>query len=465
MAKNKVIWQRIELESEDGVISFPQKRTLYVDQFTDDETSITSEICPFHPLCMKDVFDFYKPRVIIDLEDEKGTIIEEAEFVFTDIKDFDDDHLVAQIKELIGGQDSPAKSKSNKQNWDCIAHNLVLVRDSVKKLEISYRTLSSFFDNTGQPKVDFLTLMSVCKDDLSDSSSEAFISVQNELEENYDKLDLRDSYSLLVIPGYLGGKDAVCNWAKVAFRNQVMLITDFKDCENFNMLCEFLERADLQGPSTFLTNVVMTCNYCLGRKKSEKTGEEEDLYIPGSAALAGLMSNIDNVPISQGVAGRKYGVLNNVKDVRFKLEKPEIAKLIDFGMIPIFELNGDTMAFSNRSLYNGEIEALTKYPNIRVLDWIEKVIIHFCNTQAFFMWDSAVEDNMKKIIHDFLIEYKGELYVNYFLNSINMDHTTKELSVSLDITPFYAARNFLIEIKGKPDKNHSFIEWEHNVSQ
>ena len=46
----------------------------------------------------------------------------------------------------------------------------------------------------------------------------------------------------------------------------------------------------------------MTCNYLVGRGKVAEVGEEEDLYVPGSAALAGKMYK---TLMSQLTAGKR----------------------------------------------------------------------------------------------------------------------------------------------------------------
>lgn len=395
-----------------------------------------------------------------------------AESTYSDTRKRLHDELSAWLSVLESddvGRQTELVSKCEEQREKALSNlkeNLGVVRSRISELESTYRSLQAFFTNTGQTKINYLTLMNVDKSQLNDKTSSAFQAVEEEIKDNYDKLDLRDSYSLLVIPGYLGDKVAINNWAKVAYKNKVIFVTDFEDSPDYDMLKEALVRSDLQDTHASFGNVVMTCNYIVGRKKSEYDQEGEDMYIPGSAALAGRMSNIDEVIISQGVAGMKYGVLDNVRGARLKLRKSEIASLIDLGVVPIIEERGGTMAFSNRSLYNGATDVLQEYTIVRVFDWIGKVVEHFCNTQAFIMWDSNVEAQMKKSIHDFLIGYKGpgELIDNYTLNSIKMDPTTKDITVSLDIKPFFAARNFLIEIKGKADEKHQAMDWEQNVS-
>ena len=47
------------------------------------------------------------------------------------------------------------------------------------------------------------------------------------------------------------------------------------------------------------------------------------------------MTNTDEVVIAQGVAGKKYGTLSNVKGARMEMRKSEIAAIIDQGVVPI----------------------------------------------------------------------------------------------------------------------------------
>ena len=257
------------------------------------------------------------------------------------------------------------KEKRDKAEKD-LSDNLFNVHEEIRKLETTYRALDSFFANAGQGKMDCLTLMNVNKDELEYNDSEDTLAIRDEMERYYDRLSLKNNYSLLIIPGYLGDSNTIRMWADTAYRNKVMMLTDFKDSQNFSMLKDELDDANMQGQDAKLANVVMTCNYLLGRKKSELANEDDDLYIPASAALAGRMTNTDEIVIAQGAAGKKYGTLTNVRGARLDLRKSEIAALIDQGVIPMVEEDGRTMAFSNRSLYNGATLGLQEYPIVRV---------------------------------------------------------------------------------------------------
>ena len=212
--------------------------------------------------------------------------------------------LEGDEKDPMGIIDS-CKTKASKTEQN-LKDNLFNIHEEIKKLEITYRSLDSFFANAGQGKIDCITLMNVNKEELEYGDSEDTVAIREELEQYYDRLSLKNNYSLLVVPGYLGDANTIRMWANTAFRNKVIMLTDFKDSQNFSMLKEELDDANLQGQEAQMANVVMTCNYLLGRKKSEIAGEDDDLYIPASAALAGRMTNTDEIVIAQGAAGKKY---------------------------------------------------------------------------------------------------------------------------------------------------------------
>ena len=87
-------------------------------------------------------------------------------------------------------------SKAEKNLQD----NLFNIHEEIKKLEVTYRTLDSFFANAGQGKIDCLTLMTVNKDELEYHDSDDTLAVRDELEKYYDRLSLKNNYSLLVVP-------------------------------------------------------------------------------------------------------------------------------------------------------------------------------------------------------------------------------------------------------------------------
>ena len=344
-----------------------------------------------------------------------------------------------------------------------LSENLFCIHDEIRNLETTYRSLDAFFANAGQGKVDCITLMNVNKEELGDHDSEDTQAVRDELERYFDRLNLKNNYSMLVVPGYLGDAETVRMWAQTAYRNKVIMLTDFKDSMNFEMLKEELDDASLQGTDPYLGNIVMTANYILGRKKSELAGEDEDLFIPASGALAGRMSNTEDTVIAQAAAGKRYGTLDNVKGARMDLRKSEIAALIDLGVIPMVEEDGRTMAFSNHTLYNGASKGLQEYSIVRVFDWIGKVFENYCNDHAMEIWTPAIKSEITQDIHSFLSDYKGpggiiEKYTNL---KVDQDPKTKDISINVEITPYFAAQNFFIELTGR--NTAAGVDWEQNT--
>lgn len=344
-----------------------------------------------------------------------------------------------------------------------LSENLFCIHDEIRNLETTYRSLDAFFANAGQGKVDCITLMNVNREELGDHDSEDTQAVRDELERYFDRLNLKNNYSMLVVPGYLGDAETVRMWAQTAYRNKVIMLTDFKDSMNFEMLKEELDDASLQGTDPYLGNIVMTANYILGRKKSELAGEDEDLYIPASGALAGRMSNTEETVIAQAAAGKRYGTLDNVKGARMDLRKSEIAALIDLGVIPMVEEDGRTMAFSNHTLYNGASKGLQEYSIVRVFDWIGKVFENYCNDHAMEIWTPAIKSEITQDIHSFLSDYKGpggiiEKYTNL---KVDQDPKTKDISINVEITPYFAAQNFFIELTGR--NTAVGVDWEQNT--
>ncbi len=344
-----------------------------------------------------------------------------------------------------------------------LSENLFSVHDEIRELEKSYRSLDAFFANAGQGKINCLTLMNVNKEELEYNDSEDTLAIRDELERYFDRLNLKNNYSMLVVPGYLGGAGTVRMWAQTAYRNKVIMLTDFKDSMNFEMLQQELDDAGLQGTDPYLGNIVMTANYILGRQKSAVAGEDEDLYIPASGALAGRMSNTEDVVIAQAASGKRYGTLDNVKGARMDLRKSEIAALIDQGVIPMVEEDGRTMAFSNHTLYNGATKGLQEYSIVRVFDWIGKVFQNYCNDHVGENWTPEINREVTQDIRNFLDDYKGHggIIEKFSDLKVTQDPKTKDINVNVVITPFFAAQNFFIELTGR--NSDAGMDWEQNT--
>ena len=97
-----------------------------------------------------------------------------------------------------------------------------------------------------------------------------------------------------------------------------MLVTDFADLEQPDDVIDLFTSANLTGGDAFKSNTIMTCNWMVGRGRVAEVGEIDDLFVPGSAALAGKMYY---TLMSQVTAGKKHGAINEVDGVHFELKK------------------------------------------------------------------------------------------------------------------------------------------------
>jgi len=349
-----------------------------------------------------------------------------------------------------------------------LTDNLRTAVEATNELEQAYRSLTLFFRNTDQDQVKNISILNADKDQLQDLDNTTFIdAVSAELEQNYDRLDLRDNYSLLVVPGYLGSNKVVDKWAKIAYKNKVMMVTDFEHHDTPEDVIELFEEANLTGGDVYKSNVVMAANWLVGRGKIEEIGEENDLFVPPSSALAG---RIYATLASQVTAGRKHGTLNEVDGVKFPLRKSEISNLEKIGLVPMVHEYGRVMAFSAKTLFNGDNIGLQTYSVVRVFDYVMKVLIDFLNRRAFENWDFNMQENIHMQISRFLndITGPGKLIEKFSIRNFERDPDQKDrINLDIHLVPYFPAKTFLISLDGTKgdDPDNPEREWNTAYTQ
>ncbi len=346
-----------------------------------------------------------------------------------------------------------------------LTENLARAVEASKELEKSYRSVALFFKNTGSDKIKNVAFMNAEPDQLKDLDDTRFIDyIREELIQNFDRLDLRDNYSLLVVPGFLGSNKVLEKWAKIAHENKVMLITDFEHLDTPDDVMEMFEAANLTGGDSYRSNVMMTCNYLVGRDKYKELGEDEELFIPPSSSLAGT---IYQTLMSQVAAGKKHGSLSEVDGVRFDLKKSEIANLEKLGLIPMVNEYGKVMAFSAKTLFNGDNLGLQTYSVVRVFDYVTKVLMDFLNRRAFENFNVKTRKEILSQIVRFLdsITGPGKLIEKFSVKRFEQDKNQKDrIYLDIHMTPYFPAKNFMIKMDGQKgdDGNEWDTEYEQN---
>ncbi|WP_289040686.1 DUF5458 family protein [uncultured Zobellia sp.] len=365
------------------------------------------------------------------------------------------DDVIAMVEE---------SEKSAHAAHESLNKNLGTAINATRDLERSYRSTALFYKNSESDKIKNISIVNAELDQMKDLDNTRFIDAINvELTNNFDRLDLRDNYSLLVIPGYLGSNKVVEKWAKIAHENKVMLVTDFEHLDEPDDVMEMFESANLTGGDKYRSNVMMSCNWLVGRGKHDEVGEQEDLFVPPSGALAG---KVYKTLMSQVTAGKKFGGMNEVDGVRFDLRKSDIAQLEKLGLIPMVNEYGKVMAFSAKTLFNGDNLGLQTYSVVRVFDYVTKVLMDFLNRRAFENFNAKTRKELMGQIVKFLDGITGpdKLIEDFSIKRFEQDSVQKD-KVHLDIhmKPYFPAKNFMIKMEGQ--KGDDGTDWDSEYEQ
>ncbi|MGB0879543.1 MAG: DUF5458 family protein [Polaribacter sp.] len=372
--------------------------------------------------------------------------------------------ILKNEKDITAMRDS-AKEKSTKAE-EVLNANLLSALKATEELERSYRSVAHFYKNTESDKVKNVTILNADLDQVRDLDNTLFVDyVASEMKQNFDRLDLRTNYGILAIPGYLGSNAILDKWAKIAHNNKAVLVTDFQDLETPDDVVDIFFNADHTGGDVYKSNTLMTCNWLLGRKKEDAVGEESDLYIPPSTALAG---KIYSTLMSQVVAGKKFGGINEVESVRFDLKKSEISELEKMGLVPMVNEYSKVMAFSAKTLFNGDNLGLQTYSVVRVFDHITKVLFDFLNRRAFENWTTRTEADLRSQIVKFLDGIQGptNLIERFKVVKIEQDPNQKDrVLLDIHITPYFPAKSFVIQLDGHKGDGPENAVWNSEYVQ
>lgn len=343
--------------------------------------------------------------------------------------------------------------------------NITKALERIAKLEKNYRTVANFYRNAnGDKPVKNVTILNAPLDKLNDLDNPQFLkAVGNELQEKFDRLDLMNSYGLVVVPGFLGSKAVIDEWGRAAHEAKATLLTDFRDLENPDQVMKLWAAGKYTGADEHKGNVMMTCNWLVGREAYSEHGEEMPMYIPPSSALAGaLWAN----NIAQVSAGKKFGVLRGVEGTRFVTRANELSDIGEMGLVPMAQEYGQVQAMSAKTLFNGSNLGMQTYSVVRTFDWLTKSMMDYLNRMLFINISTNTEMDLHKEISKFFFNcQKSGILEKYGKVDIQRDKQHKDrVHVNVHATPFFPARNFVINLTGKGgDDPNGAMEWESNM--
>ena len=241
------------------------------------------------------------------------------------------------------------------------------------------------------------------------------------------------------------------------------MYTGFAVLDTPDEVVDMFFTSKLSGGDTVKCNTVMSCNWLVGRGKYTALGETDDLHVSPSAALAG---KVYRTLMSQVTAGKKFGGINEVDGVVFPLKKSEISELERMGLVPMVNEYGKVMAFSAKTLFNGDNLGLQTYSVVRVFDYITKVLFDFLNRRAFENWNSKTEIDLRGQIIKFLDDVQGpeRLIEKFKIQRFERDPKQKDrIYLDIHITPYFPAKSFVIKLDGT--KGDDGTEWDTDYEQ
>lgn len=373
--------------------------------------------------------------------------------------------------ELISSADSvsemqkKAMEESQKAN-QLLNENVRTALEETRHLEQAYRAINLFFKNAKQEKIKNLTLLNASLEQLSDPNLDIFRSeIRNELVWSYGKLGKAKNYSIMVVPGCIDSNSVLRDFSAMARDNKVLMLTDFHDLSSFDSVLEEFEDsgyADLDR-----TNVVMACNWLIGRAKDQEAGEFDDLTIPPSAALAGKLYD-STVPISQPSAGKRYGTLEYVENVRFDLLMEHIGQLDERGLVPMVKDFNVVMPYSARTLSTADDVGLQTYSVVRVYDWVGKVVMDFLNQAGFENASQQMLDTYRGQIAKFLNSITGpnKLIKDFRIHKFEPDTANGKpdrILVHIVMDPLFPAKSFALKMDGTSGEGVDNYLWNTNI--
>jgi len=345
------------------------------------------------------------------------------------------------------------------------ASNLEKGLKATEELERAYRGVDLFLKNTGLDQVHNVTFLNASEEQIKDMDNTLFSDhVQEEFNKNFNRLDLRNAYSMMLLPGYLGKNSILNHWAEIAHNHKVTMFTDFRNLDDPQDVVELFQDADHASADAHKSNVIMACNWLVGREGYPDMGIEEDLHVPPSTALPGRIYQSKS-SMAQVVAGLQHGKMAGVDGVAFETKKTELTNLEDLGLVPMTNEFGSVMAFSGKTLFNGDNIGLKSYSVVRTFDWVSKVLIDFLNRSAFENFNSKTQRDLKKKISKFLegIKGSGKLIKDFSIHELDQDKENPDIvNVKIHMTPFFATRTFLLSMAGA--NGEEGVEWDTDVA-
>ncbi len=291
--------------------------------------------------------------------------------------------------------------------------NLKKAWEVIRPLETTYRAVDGFFMNAAVEAGDKVkaSFLNASPDQLLNPDDRSVFEegLAASLQTRFRDWTLKETFANLVVPGWVGTVPNLDRLGILGSQNKVQVYTDSDNYESFKQLQDNLDQRPfegLKGSGVEKQYLSMFGNWLLARKAH--AWEEEDLWLPPSALMAGVVYKTDETKgIQEAAAGYRKGKIQNALGVRFKVDRPTGSKMLfNYGLSPIVDWDGYPIAMGDATLSNKD--GLDSYPRIRTEDWILKNVCHYLNKQAFQNLNDNFKAAVKRDLHNFMSRICGE---------------------------------------------------------
>lgn len=344
--------------------------------------------------------------------------------------------------------------------------NMKKVHKASRELETTYRGIDKFFANAQQEPDEKVNayFANVSAEELTDPDDrDKFEQLTKAIADLYREWSVRDCFAMAVVPGYLGSVENIDTVARqLGLPNKVHIMTDLPNFEKFEEVMDMLEDpayANLPGIDNYKQYVSVFANYILARSANQY--EDDDMWIPPSAAVAGKMYQGDTtVGMQQPMAGFKHGKIADAKYLRFRANQPDASKINEKGVNPMVNFEGTAVAMGAATLFTKE--TFNIYSIRRTYDYVYKTLRHYLNKQTFSVIDQKFIDAMRRDIDKFMKAISGgdNILQDYRVEIFADEEMRKrqEIDIKVSLNPKYPARTFNIEFTAWNEDNQTKVK-------
>lgn len=331
--------------------------------------------------------------------------------------------------------------------------NMKKVHRASKEIETTYRGVDKFFANAQQEPDEKINayFANIGIEELTDpDDKDKFEELTKSVADLFREWSVKDCFSMFVVPGYLGSVENIDTVARqLGLPNKIHVMTDLPNFEKFEEVMDMLEDpayANLPGIDNYKQYVSVFANYIMARGSNQY--EDDDMWIPPSAAVAGKMYQGDTtIGMQQPMAGFKHGKIADAKYLRFRANQPDASKINEKGVNPMVNFEGTAVSMGASTLFNKE--TFNVYSIRRTYDYVYKTMRNYLNKQTFSVIDQRFVDTMRKDIDKFMKAISGgdNILQDYKVDIFADEEMRKrqEIDVKVSLNPKYPARTFNIE--------------------